>query len=537
MKIPSPNNFIEQTIYKDLSEKKVKSILTRFPPEPNGSLHIGSAKAICINWTTAEKYGGATNLRFDDTNPSKESEELAESIKTDIKWLGFKWKKLFYASDYYDKIYECAVDFIKQGLAYVCHMSADEISAARGTLTTVGKESPYRDRPIEESLRLFEEMKSGIHPDGSMVLRARIDMNSPNMNMRDPVIYRILHMSHFRTGDKWKIYPIYDFAHPIEDIVEGITHSLCSLEFEDHRPLYNWVVENCRLFPAKPIQMEFSKLIIDKSIIGKRYLNALVNNGCVDGWDDPRLHTLGGMRRRGYTPSSIREFCRRIGVSKSNSVVMPHILEACVREELNAGAMRVMAIIDPIEMDITNYNGTEKISISNNPTIKDARHHNVTFSSKLYIEREDFMTQPTAKFHRLKPDGIVRLMGGKIVRCDQVIEENGIVKKVLCSIINDDSIKPKGTIHWVSRMHCKPIKVRKFGPIAKDGNIDMDNVLDMFDKNSMIESDGYIEEYVSRISSSRQLQFIRMGYYIQDCKRSTKDNLIYNEIVSLKESK
>ena len=369
----TPSNFIEQAIVEDIKEKGLKKIVTRFPPEPNGYTHIGHCKAICIDFLTAEKFKGYTNLRMDDTNPSKESEDYVKALMDDIKWLGFKWKNLYYASDYYDFLYDCAIDLIKQGKAYVCELSTDEISQTRGTLTEPGKESPYRNRSIEENLRLFEEMKAGRFADGEKTLRAKIDMASPNINMRDPVIYRIMHVPHFRQGNKWCIYPMYDFAHPLSDAHEGITHSLCSLEFEDHRPLYNWFVDNCRLITGvKPRQIEFARLNIAGTVISKRYFIELVDGRYVDGWDDPRLPTLAGFRRKGYTASAIKEFCTRIGVAKSNSIVQPHILEACIREELNKTAMRVMAVLDPIKVILTNYdsNKTENVEISNNPTIE-----------------------------------------------------------------------------------------------------------------------------------------------------------------------
>ena len=400
----TPSNFIEQAIVEDIKTKGLKKIVTRFPPEPNGYTHIGHAKAICIDFLTAEKFHGYTNLRMDDTNPSKESEVYVKALMNDIKWLGFKWKHLYYASDYYEFIYQCAIDLIKQGKAFVCDLAADQVSNMRGTLTEPGQESPYRNRSIEENLKLFEEMRAGKFADGEKTLRAKIDMSHPNINMRDPVIYRIMHVRHFRQGDKWCIYPMYDFAHPLSDAYEGVTHSLCSLEFEDHRILYNWVIDNCRILPGvKPRQIEFARLNIDGTVISKRYFHELVDGGYVDGWDDPRLPTLASFRRKGYTPTSIREFCTRIGVAKSNSVVQPHILEACIREELNKNAVRAVAVIDPIKVNITNYpaNKTEKIKVSNNPTINNSKKHDMIFSNELYIERGHFMAEPSPKFFRL----------------------------------------------------------------------------------------------------------------------------------------
>lgn len=537
------SNFIEQAIVEDIKEKDLKKIVTRFPPEPNGYTHIGHAKAICIDFLTAEKFKGYTNLRMDDTNPSKESEDYVKALMRDIKWLGFKWKHLYYASDYYEFIYKCAVDLIKQGKAYVCDLTAEQISETRGTLTDPGVESPYRNRTVEENLKLFEEMRAGVYPDGAKTLRAKIDMKHPNINMRDPVIYRILHVKHYRQGDKWCIYPMYDFAHPLEDAYEGITHSLCSLEFEDHRVLYNWVVDNVSLITGvKPRQIEFARLNIEGTVISKRYFIELVEGGYVDGWDDPRLPTLASMRRKGYTPTSIREFCSRIGVAKSNSIVKPHILEACIREELNKSALRVVAVVDPIKVNITNYdeNKTETVQISNNPLVENSKKHKLTFSNQLYIEREDFMQNPVGKFFRLTPNGYVRLMGAYVIKCDEVVtKENGEIDYLNCSIIYDakeQGIKPKGTIHWLSRKHCVPITTRKFNNLLKDGEVFESGMLDkIVNPNSMEEKQSFIEPFA--IKQKGNLQFVRMGYYIQDSKLSTKSHPIFLETVSLKDSK
>ena len=436
----APTNFIEEAIDESLKNGVHKKIVTRFPPEPNGYLHIGHAKAICINFGLKQKYGGICNLRFDDTNPSKEDVEYVNSIQEDIKWLGFTWDNVFFASDYFDKMYECAVLLIKKGLAYVCDLSADEIRETRGTLTEPGTESPYRNRSIEENLRLFEGMKNGEFEEGSRVLRAKIDMASNNINMRDPVIYRIVKARHHRQGDNWVIYPMYDFAHPIEDAIEGITHSCCSLEFEDHRPLYDWVTLNCEFPEPRPRQMEFSRLNINHTIMSKRYLKKLVDTGVVTGWNDPRMSTLSGMRERGYPAEAIRDFCGRIGVSKSNSQVDITLLEHCVRENLNLNATRVMVVTDPLKLVVENYpaDKTEVIEIENNPNKPEEGVHTTTFGRELYIEREDFSLNPPPKYHRLKPDGMVRLKGAYILKYNRAdVDENGEVTCVYCDMIED----------------------------------------------------------------------------------------------------
>ena len=541
MNIVTPSNFIEQAIVDDIKEKNLTEIVTRFPPEPNGYTHIGHAKAICIDFITAEKFGGYTNLRMDDTNPSKESEDCVKALMNDIEWLGFKWKNMYYASDYYPFIYDCAIDLIKQGKAFVCDLNAEQVSSMRGTLTEPGKESPYRNRSIEENLKLFEEMRDGKYADGEKTLRAKIDVSHPNINMRDPVIYRIMHVHHFRQGDKWCIYPMYDFAHPLSDAYEGITHSLCSLEFEDHRPLYNWFVDNCRLLTGvKPRQIEFSRLNIDGTVLSKRYMQELINKNYVDGWDDPRLATLGALRRKGYTPNSIKEFCSRIGVTKSNSLVQPHILEACIREELNRDAMRVVAVLNPLKVNITNFDGEQDVLISNNPTIEDSEKHIVKFSNEIYIEQEDFMLEPAPKFFRLTKGGYVRLMGAGVVRCDDVVfDENGNIDYLNCTLIPDakeQGIKPKGTIHWLSRKHAVKVITRKFNSILKEGEVYQKGNLDqIINPNSMEERVSYIEPFA--LEQKGNMQFVRMGYYVEDCKLSTPENRIYLETVSLKDSK
>lgn len=538
----TPSNFIEQAIVEDIKTKGLKKIVTRFPPEPNGYTHIGHAKAICIDFMTAEKFKGYTNLRMDDTNPSKESEEYVKALMDDIRWLGFKWKNLTYASDYYEFLYNCAIDLIEQGKAFVCDMTADEVSANRGTLTEPGIESPYRNRSIEENLRLFREMRTGKYADGEKTLRAKIDMSNPNINMRDPVIYRIMHVSHFRQGDKWCIYPMYDFAHPLSDAYEQITHSLCSLEFEDHRPLYNWFVDNCRILPGvKPRQIEFARLNIDGTIMSKRYMLELVEKGYVDGWDDPRLPTLKGFRRKGYTPSAIREFCTRIGVAKSNSIVQPHILEACIREELNQSATRVVGVIDPIKVKITNYNKkSEKVMISNNPLHQNSKKHPILFTDEIYIEREDFMEEPTKKFFRLTPDGYVRLMGAYIIHCDEVVKNSaGKIDYLKCSIVYDaveQGIKPKGTIHWLSQSEAVKVTTKRFHNLIKEGEVYESGMLDkIINPNSVEEFTSYVEPFALKQTSN--MQFVRNGYYIEDSKLSKKDHRVYLETVSLKDSK
>ena len=450
-------NFIEDIIDGDLASGKVKEVYTRFPPEPNGYLHVGHAKSLCINFGIASKYNGKCNLRFDDTNPAKEDEEYVESIKRDIEWLGFKWDKLLFASDYFDVIYDCAIKLIKKGKAYVCDLSAEEIKNTRGTLTQPGAESPYRNRSVEENLRLFEGMKNGEFADGSKVLRAKIYMASPNLNMRDPVIYRVLHATHHNTGDKWCIYPMYDFAHPIEDAHEGITHSICTLEFEDHRPLYDWVVRECEFPDPLPQQIEFARLNITNTIMSKRYLKRLVDEGKVMGWDDPRMPTLSGMRRRGIPAAALRDFCERIGVSKANSEVESAYLDSCVRDNLNMTADRVMAVLEPLKVVLTNVEDKEVLEVENNPNAETITHRQVTFGKNIYIDRSDFALVPPPKYFRLKPDGYVRLKGAYIIHCDEVVyNDSGDVDYLKCSIVPDSKsgsdtsgMKVKGVIQWV----------------------------------------------------------------------------------------
>jgi len=538
------SNFIHDIIDKHLEEGVYDRVHTRFPPEPNGYLHIGHAKSICLNFGTAAKYNGLCNLRFDDTNPEKEEVEYIESIKEDIRWLGFDWEdRLYFASDYFEKMYEYAVLLIKKGKAYVDDLSPEEIREYRGTLTEPGKNSPYRDRSVEENLELFERMKAGEFEEGARVLRAKIDMASPNMNMRDPVIYRISYTPHHRTGDKWCIYPMYDYAHPISDALENITHSLCTLEFEDHRPLYEWVLREIGLFPNPPVQIEFARLELTNTVMSKRKLRALVEEGKVDGWDDPRMPTISGLRRRGYTPSSIRDFAERVGIAKTNSVVDVALLEHCVREELNQTAPRVMGVIDPLKLVITNYpeDKVEYMEVENNPQDPAAGTREIPFSRVLYIEKEDFMENPPKKFFRLSPGKEVRLRNAYIIRCDDVVKdpETGEVIEVHCTYDPDTKSgtgtanrKVKGTLHWVSAQHAVPATIRLYDYLFlenEEGEME-------YNPDSIKVMQGYVEPSLKGVEAGKRFQFIRKGYFFTDIKDSTPDNLVFNEIVSLKSS-
>lgn len=539
----APTNFIEEAIDESLKNGVHKKIVTRFPPEPNGYLHIGHAKAICINFGLKQKYGGVCNLRFDDTNPSKEDVEYVNSIQEDIKWLGFTWDNVFFASDYFDKMYECAVLLIKKGLAYVCDLSADEIRETRGTLTEPGTESPYRNRSIEENLRLFEGMKNGEFEEGSRVLRAKIDMASNNINMRDPVIYRIVKARHHRQGDKWVVYPMYDFAHPIEDAIEGITHSCCSLEFEDHRPLYDWVTLNCEFPEPRPRQMEFSRLNINHTIMSKRYLKKLVDTGVVTGWNDPRMSTLSGMRERGYPAEAIRDFCGRIGVSKSNSQVDITLLEHCVRENLNLNATRVMVVTDPLKLVVENYpaDKTEVIEIENNPNKPEEGVHTTAFGRELYIEREDFSLNPPPKYHRLKPDGMVRLKGAYILKYNRAdVDENGEVTCVYCDMIEDSKqggvnagIKVKGVIHWVNVNDSVDVTLNMYDYLLLDGEGDFDTRINP--DSLKVNTAAKAEKFVAEAAPYTRFQFMRKGYFVSVADFG-KDNLKFNSVVGLKDS-
>lgn len=530
-------NFIEDFIDEDIAAGRAKEIVTRFPPEPNGYLHIGHAKALCINFGIKEKYRGRCNLRFDDTNPAKEDVEYMESIKRDIAWLGFEWDGLYNASDYFDKMYECAVKLIKEGKAYVCDLSAEQISETRGSFNTPGTESPFRNRSVKENLDLFERMKAGEFADGEKVLRAKIDMASPNINMRDPVIYRICHATHPHTGDKWCIYPMYDFAHPIEDAIEGITHSLCSLEFENHRPLYDWVTLNCG-FDPRPRQIEFARLNLTHAVMSKRFIKKLVDEGIVWGWDDPRLLTLSGIRERGYTPEAIKDFCARVGVAKADSLVDIAMLEHCVREDLNAKAQRAMVVTKPLKLIIDNYpvGKTEMMKLENNPQAEGAGTHDVPFSRELYIERDDFSLDPPPKYFRLKKDGLVRLKGAYVVKCvGYEQDEDGNVTAVHAEYLEGTrsgeegaNIKVKGTIHWVDAADCIDVTLNMFDYLIEDGDGDY---MDRLNKNSLTVLHGKGERLVGEAPVHTRFQFLREGYFI---KRN--ENNEFNSIVSLKDS-
>lgn len=540
-------NFIERIIDKDIEEGHCKKVVTRFPPEPNGYLHIGHAKSILLNSGLAKEYGGTFNLRFDDTNPTKEKTEYVESILEDVKWLGADFgDKFFYASDYFDAMYEAAIKLIKKGKAFVCDLSADEIREYRGTLSEPGKNSPYRDRSIEENLDLFERMKNGEFPDGSKVLRAKIDMASSNINMRDPVIYRIARMTHHNTGDKWCIYPMYDFAHPIEDAVEGVTHSICTLEFEDHRPLYDWVVTELE-FENPPKQIEFAKLYLKNVITGKRYIKKLVEDGIVDGWDDPRLVTISALRRKGVTPDSIRMFMELSGVSKSNATSDMAMLEYCVREDLKMKAKRMMAVLDPVKLVIDNYDPdqTELLEVENNQENEALGVRQVQFSGELYIERSDFMEEPPKKYFRLFPGNEVRLKNAYFVKCVGCEkDEDGNVTVVHCTYDPEtksgsgfEGRKVKGTIHWVDAKSAVDATVRLYENLIQDGD---DVLLDDYSNlnpNSLVElSNCKLEAAFRDAGKGEAFQFLRNGFFCTDIKDSTDDNLVFNRIVSLKSS-
>ena len=541
-------NFIHDFIDEDIAAGKTETVHTRFPPEPNGYLHIGHCKALMIDFGTAEKYGGLCNLRMDDTNPTKEDVAFVEAIKEDIHWLGFDWgDRFFYGSDYFEKDYEYAVELIKKGLAYVCELTPDEFREYRGDLTTPAK-SPYRDRPIEESLDLFARMRAGEFEDNKYTLRAKIDLASGNFNMRDPVIYRIRHMHHHRQGDKWCIYPMYDFAHPIQDALEGITHSLCSLEFENHRPLYNWVIDNVSV-PHKPRQIEFARLGINYTVMSKRKLRQLVEENRVSGWDDPRMPTLCGLRRRGYTPKSIRNFCERIGVAKAASVVEFPFLEHCLREDLNETARRVMAVLRPVRLTVTNFpeGVVEKVTVENNPMDPEAGSREVTFSRNLWIEADDFMEEKVGKFFRLFPGNEVRLKGAYVVKCTGCVkDENGNVTEVLCEYDPEsrggdpkDGRKIKSTIHWVDASNCVDAEIRLYDNLFSDPDPDGEgkNFLDCLNPDSLEVLTGCkLEASLADAKAPASFQFMRLGYFCPDSKDSTPEHLVFNRSVSLKDS-
>ena len=537
-------NFIEQIINEEIESGKVKSVYTRFPPEPNGYLHIGHAKSLCLNFGIKEKYNGKCNLFFDDTNPSKEKTEFVDAIKEDIKWLGFKWDKETYASDYFENIYAFAVELIKKGKAFVCDMSPEEISACRGTLTEPGKESPARNRSAEENLELFAAMRDGKFADGEKCLRAKIDMASPNINMRDPVIYRILRRTHHRTGDKWCIYPMYDFAHPICDYMQGVTHSLCTLEFEDHRPLYDWVGIELGFNP-KPRQIEFARLNVTNLVMSKRYLKKLVEENFVDGWDDPRMPTLAGIRRRGVPAEALKDFCGRIGVCKANSEVQISYLEACIREYLNLRAERAMAVLTPVKVTISNYpeGKTEEVEFDINPNEEEKRTRKIAFSRELYIDADDFSLNPPPKYFRLKKDGYVRLKSAYIVRCDEVITDDaGNVKELICSYVPEShsgsdtsGIKCKGVIQWVNAATAKDVEIRKYGHLLRDEEYAGQDFSERMNTESVKTFNGKVEPYVMENPNAEEAyQFIRTGYFKRLKLKDGKE--ILSEIVSLKDN-
>ena len=548
-------NFIEQMIDKDIEEGYCHEVHTRFPPEPNGYLHIGHAKSILLNYGLAQKYGGKFNLRFDDTNPTKEKTEFVEAIQSDIEWLGADWEgRLFFASDYFDQMYEGAVKLIKKGKAYVSDLSAEQIREYRGTLTEPGKEDPYSTRSVEENLALFEDMKNGKFADGEKVLRARIDMASSNINMRDPVIYRVAHMTHHRTGDKWCIYPMYDYAHPIEDAIEGITHSICTLEFEDHRPLYNWVVEEVGkdMIPDKdempPRQIEFAKLYLTNVVTGKRYIKRLVEEGIVDGWDDPRLVSIAALRRRGFTPESIKMFVDLCGISKANSSVDYAMLEYCIREDLKLKKPRMMAILDPVKVVIDNYpeGQIEYLDVVNNLENEELGSRKVPFGRKIYIDREDFMEEPPKKYFRMFPGNEVRLMNAYFVTCNSFVkDENGKVTEIHCTYDpasrggnSPDGRKVKGTIQWVSAEKNVKAEIRLYENIVDEekGVYNEDGSLNLNPNSLTVLKDCYVEENLADAKAYDSFQFVRQGFFCVDAKDSTPEHLVFNRIVSLKSS-
>ena len=540
-------NFIEQIIEKDLAEGKYDTICTRFPPEPNGYLHIGHAKAILLNYGLAQKYHGKFNMRFDDTNPTKERVEFVESIKADIKWLGADWEdRLFFASNYFDQMYEAAVKLIKKGKAYVCDLTPEQIREYRGTLTEPGKESPYRNRSIEENLELFEAMKDGKYADGEKVLRAKIDMASPNINMRDPIIYRVAHMTHHNTGDKWCIYPMYDFAHPIEDAIEGVTHSICTLEFEDHRPLYDWVVRELE-YPHPPKQIEFAKLYLTNVVTGKRYIKKLVEEGIVDGWDDPRLVSIAALRRRGFTPESIKMFVDLCGVSKAQSSVDYAMLEYCIREDLKLKRPRMMAVLDPVKLIIDNYpeDQIEYLEADNNLENESLGKRQVPFGRELYIDREDFMENPPKKYFRLFPGNEVRLMNAYFVKCTGFEkDENGNVTEIHCTYDPETKCgtgftgrKVKGTIHWVAAKTAKKVTVRLYENIIDEskGVYNEDGSLNL-NPNSLTVKECFVEPALAEAKPYESFQFVRQGYFCADARDSKEGAPVFNRIVALKSS-
>ena len=555
------NNFIEENINQDLASGRFDHVKTRFPPEPNGYLHIGHAKALCVDFGIAKKYGGSCNLRFDDTNPAKEEKAFVEGIQADIEWLGFKWDNLYFASDFFDRLYEIACSMIRRGLAYVDDQSPEEMRLNRGTLTQPGKNSPYRDRTPEENLDLFRRMKDGEFPDGSRVLRAKIDMSAPNVLLRDPTMYRIKHMHHHRAGDKWCIYPMYDFQHPVQDAIEGITHSLCSLEYEIHRPLYTWFVEHAEVTDQPPRQIEFARLNIERTVMSKRYLRRLVEEGVVSGWDDPRMPTLVAMRRRGYPASAILDFMGRVGVAKADSTVEGSLLDHCVREALADVAPRAMAVLNPIRLTFTNWEEGEvdELTVDNHPDHPEMGSHTVRFTRHAYIEQEDFMEEPVKKFFRLAPGKEVRLKGAYIIQCNEVVkDENGNITELLCTVdMNSRSgseganRKVKGTLHWLSDLDAVPAEFRLYEPILSEEPEETEIVaasedeeeaaapstdfMDRLNPNSLTVVKGFCEPYIANSEVGTTFQFLRMGYFCKD-KDSTAELPVFNRTVGLKDS-
>jgi len=540
------SNFLRNIIIEDLKSGKVDHIITRFPPEPNGYLHIGHAKSIILNFELADEFKGKTHLRFDDTNPAKENTEYVESIKEDVVWLGYKWDELFFASDYFEEMYNRAVILIKKGKAYACDSTAEEIRQMRGTLTEAGQGSPYRDRSVEENLALFERMRQGEFKDGEKVLRAKIDMTSPNINMRDPVLYRIAHATHHNTGDKWCIYPMYDFAHPLEDAIEGVTHSICTLEFEDHRPLYDWIIRECEMEKI-PHQYEFARLNITNTVMSKRKLKQLVDEHVVDGWNDPRMPTISGLRRRGYTAEAIRNFAREIGVAKADSVVDTKMLEYFIREDLKLKAPRTMTVLEPLKVVITNYpeDQLEMLEAENNPENPEMGTRQIPFSREVYIEKEDFMESPPAKYHRLFPGNEVRLRNAYFIKCNDIVkDETGKVIELHCTYDSETKSgsgftgrKVKGTIHWVEASQAVPAEFRLYEPLILDQDVeDETSFMDYINPKSLEIVQGFVEPNIKGSKPQDKFQFLRHGYFNVDPLNSTKEQLVFNRIVSLKSS-
>jgi len=540
------SNFIKNIVKEDIETGKHKTIITRFPPEPNGYLHIGHAKSIILNFELADEFKGKTNLRFDDTNPAKEDKEYVNSIEEDVKWLGFEWDNLYFASNYFDEMYKRAILLIKKGKAYVCDLTAEEMKEYRGTLREPGKESPNRNRTVEENLDLFDRMRKGEFKDGEKVARAKIDMSSPNINMRDPIIYRISHAVHHNTGDKWCIYPMYDYAHPLEDAIEGVTHSICTLEFEDHRPLYDWVVNNCEM-EKKPRQIEFARLNITNTVMSKRNLKQLVDEGIVDSWDDPRMPTIAGLRRRGYTPDAIRNFCREIGVAKSNSIVDGQMLEHFIREDLSPKTLRTMAVLRPLKVVITNYPEAqvEMLTIENNQDDPSMGTRQVSFSREIYIEQEDFMENPPKKYFRLFVGNEVRLKGAYFIKCNEVIKDaDGNINEIHCTYDIETKSgsgftgrKVKGTIHFVDAVNALNAEFRLYEPLILDEKQEEGKTfLDQINPDSMEVLQGFIEPNMKDSKPQDKFQFFRHGYFNVDSKYTTEDKIVFNRIVSLKSS-